>query len=78
MAKVKCMRCCKEMTFFKSVRQKIIFNSAFSDLPSIPVSKVFCDCCLFELQRQIIYSVVDFLNESRAISQAKLQESNKA
>ena len=71
MKKVKCMRCCEEMSLMKSIKQKIIFNNVFSDIPSIPVSKVFCDCCLFELQRQMIYSVVDFLNESRAMSKAK-------
>ena len=71
MKKVKCMRCCEEMTLAKSIRQKMIFNSAFSATPSIPVSKVFCDSCLFELQRQMIYSVIDFLNESRAMSKAK-------
>ena len=71
MKKVKCMRCCEEMTVLQSWRQKMIFNSAFSATPSIPVSKVFCDCCLYELQRQMIYSVIDFLNESREMSKRK-------
>lgn len=75
--KVKCMRCGEGMTVIQSFKQKMIYNRAFCIEPSISTSQIFCEKCLFQLYRHLVYSVVDFLNQSREMSQGLITEKGK-
>lgn len=70
--RVKCIRCGREMSVFKSFKQKFIYNQSFCFDPTISASQILCDVCMFDLYQKMVYSVVDFLNESREIRQQNL------
>ena len=72
--KVKCMRCGEGMTVMQSWRQKWIYNRSFCIEPTISTSQIFCDKCLYQLYKHLVYSVVDFLNQSREISQGLIDK----
>ena len=75
--RVNCIRCGAEMSLFKSIKQKFIYNQSFCMDPSISASQVFCDRCMFDLYKQLVYSVVDFLNESREIRTGQIKKGEK-
>lgn len=75
--KVKCMRCGTGMTVLQSYRQKRIYNRSFCMDPSISASQIFCDSCLHGLYCNLVYSVVDYLNESREIRKGIIQKGEK-
>lgn len=75
--KVKCIRCSEEMSLFKSAKQKRIYNRSFCMDPTIPASQIFCDRCMYELYIQLVYSVVDFLNESHEIQKGLIPKKEK-
>lgn len=75
--RVKCMRCGKEMSAFKTFKQKYVYNQSFCFDPSIAPSQIFCDLCMFQLYKKLVYSVVDFLNESQEISKGLIEDKEK-
>ena len=76
-ARAKCIRCGTEMSAFKSFKQKFLYNQSFCFDPTISPSQLFCDLCMFQLYKNLVYSVVDFLNESRELRQGQIEKKEK-
>jgi hypothetical protein len=75
--RAKCIRCGAEMSAFKSFKQKFVYNQSFCFDPTISPSQILCDVCMYQLYKNLVYSVVDFLNESREIRQERLSNTEK-